>query len=243
MKKISLAALAIVAIGCFSNASAQDVQVSPTNRTIAVTASETLRLDPDLTIAHVGYHNYGPTKEATYTENVRAAEKITKALFAAGVPKESLETEALLLSLVDYGNCDLSSAEMKNQKFEALQTWQIRLPVPDAQKIVDVAVAAGATDVNPVQWVMADVHAPEAKASSAALAKARIAAEQIANQMAVKLGALSYVTNGQPLDMDFTVRSRYLQTVEVTGEAQPSLILYPHKVEKTGTVSAVFAIE
>jgi hypothetical protein len=55
---------------------------------------------------------------------------------------------------------------------------------------------------------MADVHALEAKASSAALAKARIAAEQIANQMAVKLGALLYVTNGQPQDMDFTVRSR-----------------------------------
>jgi uncharacterized protein YggE len=208
MKKISLAALAIVAIGYFSNASAQDVQVSPTNRTIAVTASETLRLDPDLAIAHVGYHNYGPTKEATYAENVRAAEKITKALFAAAVPKELLETEALLLSLVDYRNWDLSSAEKKNQKFEALQTWQIRLPVPDAQKIVDVAVAAGATDVNPVQWVMADVHALEAKASSAALAKARIAAEQIANQMTVKRGALLYVTNGQPQDMDFTVRSR-----------------------------------
>jgi uncharacterized protein YggE len=208
MKKISLAALAIVAIGYFSNASAQDVQVSPTNRTIAVTASETLRLDPDLAIAHVGYHNYGPTKEATYAENVRAAEKITKALFAAAVPKELLETEALLLSLVDYRNWDLSSAEKKNQKFEALQTWQIRLPVPDAQKIVAVAVAAGATDVNPVQWVMADVHALEAKASSAALAKARIAAEQIANQMTVKRGALLYVTNGQPQDMDFTVRSR-----------------------------------
>jgi hypothetical protein len=37
---------------------------------------------------------------------------------------------------------------------------------------------------------MADVHALEAKASSSALAKARRAAEQTANQMGVKLGAL-----------------------------------------------------
>jgi len=37
---------------------------------------------------------------------------------------------------------------------------------------------------------MADVHALEAKASSSALAQARRAAEQIANQMGVKLGAL-----------------------------------------------------
>jgi hypothetical protein len=243
MNKMLFAALTVVAIGCFFTASAQEVQVSPTNRTIAVTASETLRVDPDLAIAHVGYHNYGPTKEATYAENVRAAEKITQALFGAGVSKESLETEALLLSLVDYRNCDSSSDEKKNQKFEAQQTWEIRLPVPDAQKIVDVAVAAGATDVSPVQWVMADVHALEAKASSAALAKARVAAEQIAKQMGVKVGALLYVTNGQPQDMDFTVRSRYPQTVTVTAEAQPSLILFPQKVEKTGTVSAVFAIE
>jgi len=243
MKKISLAALAILAIGFSFNASAQDVQVSTTNRTIAVTASETLRVDPDLAIAHVGYHNYGPTKEAAYAENVRAAEKITKALFAAGVPKEALETEALQLSLVDFRNCDLSADEKKTQKFEAQQTWEIRLAVPDAQKIVDVAVAAGATDVNAVQWVMADIRALEAKASSTALAKTRVLAEQIANQMGVKLGALLYVTNGQPQDMEFVGRNRYAQSVTVTGALQPSLVLFPQKVEKTGTVSAVFAIE
>jgi uncharacterized protein YggE len=190
MKKLSLAALAIVAIGCFFIASAQDVQVRPTNRNIAVTASETLRVDPDLANTHAGYHKYGPTKEATYAENVRAAEKITKAMFAGGVPKESLETEALLLSLLDYRNCDVSSNEKKNQEFAAQQTWQVRLALPDAQKIVDVAVAAGATDVNPVQWLMVDVYALDAKASSAAFAKARIAAQQIAKQTGVKLGAL-----------------------------------------------------
>ena len=190
MKKISLAALAIVAIGSFFNASAQNVQVSPTNRTIAVTACETLRVDPDLAIAHVGSHNYGATKGAAYAENVRAAEKITKALFAAGAPKEALATEMLQLSLVDCRNCDLSADKKKNQEFEAQQTWKICLAVRAAQKIIDVAVAAGATDVNPVQGGMADVHALEAKASSSALAQARRAAEQIANQMGVKLGAL-----------------------------------------------------
>ena len=64
------------------------------------------------------------------------------------------------------------------------------MAVRAAQKIIDLAVAAGATDVNPVQGGMADVHALEAKASSSALAQARRAAEQIANQMGVKLGAL-----------------------------------------------------
>jgi uncharacterized protein len=243
MKKVSLAALALLAIGSFFNAFAQDVQISPTNRTIAVTASETLRVDPGLAIAHVGYHNYGPTKEAAYAESVRAAEKITQALFAAGVPKEALETEALQLSLVDFRNCDLSADEKQNQKFEAQQTWEIRLAVPDAQKIVDVAVAAGATDVNAVQWVMADVRVLEAKASSAALAKARVLAAQIANQMGVKLGALLYATNGQPQDMEFMDRNRYPKSVTVWEALQPSLILFPQKVEKTGTVSAVFAIE
>jgi uncharacterized protein len=241
--KILLTAMAIVGIGCFSNASAQDVHVSPTNRTIAVTASETLRVDPDLALAHVGYHNYAPTKEAAYAENVRAAEKIMRALFAAGVPKEAVETEMLQLSLVDVRNCDVSADEKKSSKFEAQQTWEIRVSVPDAQKIVDVAVAAGATDVSPVQWVMADVHALEAKASSAALAKARVAAEQIAKQTGVKLGVLLYVTNGQPQEMEFMDRKGYLKTMEVEEGLQPSLILFPQKVQKTGTVSAVFAIE
>jgi uncharacterized protein len=243
VRKVALVVMAVFGIGSFARVSAQDVQVSPSNRTISVLASETLRVDPDLAIATVGYSNFGATKEAAYSENLRAAEKITKALFDAGLSKEEVQTESLQLSAVDSPNHDWTAKERQDRKFQAEQSWKIRLKVSDAQKIVDLAVAAGATDVSPVQWVVADVHALEARASSAALEKARVLAEQIAKQMGVKLGVLLYATNWQPQDLEFVTRSGLTTTVTVSGEAQPSLVLFPRKVEKTGTVSAIFAIE
>lgn len=243
MSKIALVALTVFGIGCLFNAAAQDVQVSPSNRTISVLASETLRVEPDLAIARVGYSNFGATKETAYADNLRMVEKITKALFDAGLSKEDVETETLQLSVVDSPNHDWTAKERQDRKFQAEQSWKIRLKVSDAQKIVDLAVAAGATDVSPVQWVVADVHALEVRASSAALDKARVIAEQIAKQMGVKLGVLLYATNWQPQDLEFVTRSGLTTTVTVSGQAQPSLVLFPQKVEKTGTVSAIFAIE
>jgi hypothetical protein len=43
-----------------SGALAQDIQVNRQNKTIAVTADESVTADPEVAVLAIGYHNYAP---------------------------------------------------------------------------------------------------------------------------------------------------------------------------------------
>ena len=79
----------------------------------------------------------------------------------AGVPKEAVETETLNLGQEQqrYGTAASQSA-----KFTASQQWEIHSKTAEAQKVVDIAVAAGANQIEQVDWSVADDKQLEAKA-------------------------------------------------------------------------------
>jgi hypothetical protein len=75
----------------------QQILVNRQNKTIAITAEESVSVDPEVATITVGYQNYGPSKDAAYGENIRVSNEVTKALLNSGVPKSALETESLRL--------------------------------------------------------------------------------------------------------------------------------------------------
>jgi uncharacterized protein YggE len=221
----------------------QDVQVSRTNKTIAVTAEEAVEVNAEIGVLLLGYQNRAATKDAVYRENLLASERIVKALLDAGVPKQNIETSKL----------DLHERERDDNRkqapveFQALQTWTIRVRSDVAQTVVDVAVRAGANIVQDVEWTVADPVALEAKAGGAALAKARAIAEQMARGLGAKLGELIYASNRSPVakmwrgmraDTSSAMLSRATDKLP-----EPKLTIFPSPVRKEATVHAVFAIE
>jgi len=241
MKNTILTLAVLCAFMCVVSASAQEVQVSPANRTITVQATATVSVDPELAMVGVGYQNYGRTKDEAFAENKRAAQKIIQALLDAGIPQDTIETDDLQVSTVDRDR-DLSPAERKDRQYHVQQSWKIRVAVPEAQKVVDLAVSAGATEVRSVQWIVADLQVLEDKAAILALEKARGLADQMAKQMGVQLGAILSASNGVINDMEFIAHKRVSQTVTVNAAPQPSLKLFPEKIQRTTTVSVTYAI-
>jgi uncharacterized protein YggE len=67
-----------------------------------------------------------------------------------------------------------------------------------AQTVVDLAVKAGANEVDDVEWNVADPVALQAKASGAALAKARSIADQMAKGLGTKLESWSMPVTVHP---------------------------------------------
>ena len=222
----------------------QDIQVNRQNKTIAVTADESVSADPEVAVLTVGHRDFAPTYEAAFQENISASDKITKALLSAGVPMANIETEKLSLERVEpEGNW---TPEMKKERqFGAEQTWRVTVAVANAQELVDVAVRNGANYVEEVDWDVADPVALQAKASGAALAKAQLVAEQMARGLGTKLGELVYASNRAPANRFL----RSLQSVETAMASvappppPPHLKLFPQKVKSEATVYAVFAIE
>jgi hypothetical protein len=223
---------------------AQDIQVNRQNKTIAVTADESTTADAEVAILTIGYHDYGITQEVAFQENVRTAERITKALMDAKVPKANIETDKLRLARAEID--EKWTADMKkDRQFTAEQSWHMTVSAAEAQAVVDLAVRAGANEVDDVEWNVADPVALQARASGAALAKARTVANRMAQGLGTKLGELVYASNRAPVPKMW--RGATLNTeaaiLAPPPPPPPRLTLFPQKVKSEATVYAVFSIE
>lgn len=220
---------------------AQQIQVNRDNRTIAVSATQTVEADAEVAVVELGHHNYARTHDQAYEDNVRASDKIIRVLLGSGISKSSIDTESIQLSRVDPER-DWTKEQKAERQFEATQSWKIHVAAADAQKIVDLAVRAGANRVTGVDWQVKDPEALQAKASAAALAKARKLAESMATRLGAKLGELVYASNQTPVQRTLAL---YATTASVVAEAPPPphLKLLPKKVSQDATVYAVFALQ
>jgi uncharacterized protein len=170
---------------------AQDIQVNHENKTVAITVTKSVEVQPELGSVQIGYRNQGLLRSSVYEENGRQAQKIIESLLAAGVKKEDIQTEAVELVRVDE-----SPQEPQREgppRFEASQTWKIRAPVGEVQKVVDQAVAAGANQVSDVAWSVVDPDALDVRGRGEAIAKARQIAYEMAKSLGEKAGTLVYI--------------------------------------------------
>jgi uncharacterized protein len=224
---------------------AQDVQVNRQNKTIAVTADDSVTADAEVATLEIGYHNYAATQDVAFHDNARVAEQITKALLDANVPEANIETEKLRLTRTE--SAEIWTPEMKKERqFEATQSWHVTVSAKNAQRVVELAIKAGANEVDDVEWNVVDPIALQARAGSAALAKARAVADQMAKGLGTKLGEPLFASNRAPIAGTLN-GMRGTATVEVAEKIVaplPShLILFPEKVKAEATVYAVFSIE
>lgn len=176
----------------------QQILVNRQNKTIAITAEDSVSVDPEVATITLGFQNYLPTKDAAYQENLRVSNEVTNALLNGGVPKSALETESLRLQRVEPDE-RWTSEEKKDRQFQARQSWIIHVSAARAQAVVDMAIRAGANLLEALDWNVSDPNALQAKAGSAALAKAKTIAEQMAKGLNAKLGDLVYASNQAPV--------------------------------------------
>jgi uncharacterized protein len=126
-----------------------------TRKTIEVSATEKIEVIAEIATIKIGCQNQAATKDAAYAENTQLANKVIQALLEAGVPKDAIETESLNLAQEQ----NLYGAKLNQPlKYFASQKWQIRAQASEAQKIVDIAVAAGANQIENVEWSVKTRH-------------------------------------------------------------------------------------
>jgi uncharacterized protein YggE len=235
--------LALILLSWAFVASAQDIQINRQNKTIAVTADESVTADAEVAILAIGYHNFGPTQEAAFHENIRAAGQIAKAMLDEKIPEANIETDKLSLGRAQIDE-KWNDAMKKERQFQAEQSWHVTVPVSQAQIVVDLCVNAGANEVEDVEWNVLEPVALQAKAGGAALAKARTIAEQMAKGLGTKLGELVYASNRAPVAKMWRGMTVNTSTAMlVSADRQPKLRLFPEKVKSDATVYAVFSIE
>ena len=235
----SLCALVTFALFCGTSTFCQTNESNRQNRTIEVVVTETARVEPDIALVTLGCLAYGETHDQAYQANLRIADKVIKALFDAGLSKEQIESNAIELNETNADDVR-NRVDQKGRQFTAHQSWHIRLKASDAQKIIDIAVQAGANGIEDVNWEVSDPEALEGKARAAAMKKARATAAELAESAGDKLGELLYASNTVNGIMEQRGYDKSLQTESVMVSADRSatpafsLKLFPAKVEKEG---------
>jgi uncharacterized protein len=242
MNILHLSALTLAAVILASAPSrAQTIQVNKDNRTIAITATDKVIVMADTATVHIGFIAYGPDSDAAYATGSHLSNAIVKALTAASVPSDAIQSENQNVAPVQEYQIDkLTPAEKAQRKFQVTQSWTVRTPADNASKILDLAVKAGANQSGQIDWSLKDENAPQAEAAGKALQRARTVASEMAKGLSVKLGALIYASNETQAEPPHPIMRAMAASAVM--KAEP-LAINPRQIEKSATVYAVFAIE
>ena len=228
---IAALVLATVAAGAQQTTQPQ-LKVDSSNRTLTVSATDSVSVEPDLAILHIGFDTQPEDAKSAYADGARASNAIIAAVKQAGIPESAIRSESQYLDR-DFSN--------KQHKFVLRQQWTVKVSPERAAEILDIAVTAGATSSGQIDWTVKDEKALEAEALDKAAARNRANAEVLAKGMGVRLGALIYVSNQMsspgPRPMMFA------QAEQRVAAPPPQLSIEPHQVTREATVYAVFAIE
>ena len=214
---------------------------SDSRRTIETTTTEKISVLADAAIVKFGYTYTADTKDSAYAESVKAGNKIIKAIAGAGIPSDQIHSEALTLVRED-DSLQREAKSAAKPKYSALQEWRVHVSAVDAQKVIDLAVMAGANNIQGVEWTVDDPQMLRAKAYGVALERAKEMAAQSATQAGVKLGELVAIINGEESERFDKIAPAKRVTIEVQAAPLPNLVLFPGKVEREATVTVIYAI-
>lgn len=210
------------------------LKIDSSNRTLAVGAEQRVTAEPDIAVLHIGFETPISDAKSAYAAGAKASNQIISAIRHAGIPESDIRSEAQSLDPIDF----------KAHRFRLTQYWAVKVPPTRAAEILDIAISAGATDSGRIEWTVADEKALEDQALQQAAARARSDAEALARGMGVRLGPLAYVSNQvSGPTVPITYEQTNFAADRVGAALAPPLAIEPHKVSRTATVYAVFAIE
>jgi len=241
--RIGVAAAAMAGALGHAQMPGQGISVNRDNRTIAITATDSVITEADVATVHVGFITFGADHDTTYAAGSKVSNAIVSALKGAGVPADAIESVGQNLRAVQpYERQNFTDAEKAERHFVLDQTWTVRANAADAAKVLDVAVKAGANQSGQIDWSLKDENTPQVEAAGRALQHARTVAEEMARGLNVKLGVLIYASNTTQAEEVRPVMALMSRAVDAAPPPAP-LAINPRQIRKSATVYAVFAIE
>ncbi len=221
----------------------EGVAIGKENRTIAITASDSVLALADVATVHVGFVVYAADHDAAYAAGSASSNAVMQAIRGLGVAAEAIESESQNLGEVQpYQSNTLPEAERARRRWMLSQSWTVRTTPEDAPRVQDAAVKAGANQGGGIDWSLQDENALAAQAAGKALQRARAVAQEMARGLNVKLGALLFASNETQAAPVRPMPPMLRQEMKAAAAPRP-LAINPRRIERTATVYAVFSIE
>ena len=247
LRFVSTLAVTIL-LGSFEGASAQEIQISKDNKTVAITTSAEASALADVAIVSIGFESFGKDSDATYGQASGISNAIIASLTAAGIAKDAIESADQGLRPVEQNDDQEKARYATGIRFEFSQHWRVTVPAVKAATVLQIAIPAGANESGTVEWGLKDEDVLQAEAARKALEQARGIASTMAQSLGAKIGNLLYASNQAPTRTPFTNVGMGFGSGMGGGIMQPKLkvaplALSPARLSRSATVYAAFAIE
>lgn len=166
---------------------------SAENRTITVTGTDSVLVEPDTAEVAIGVVGEGADADTARRKAVETVEDVRAALEDAGVAADDIVTNGLYLN----PHYDYSSSSETIAGYEMRVELRVKgLALGQAGEAISIATAAGASSVDGVSYYRSDYDAQYEKALAAALEMAREKAEAICLSTGGSLGSAVSISEG-----------------------------------------------
>lgn len=225
--------------------SAQQIQISKDNKTIAITTSGDASAMADTAVVTVGFNTFGKDQDGTYADASRISNAIISALTGSGVPKDAIQSEEQNLSALEDNSDQDKDRYKQGLRFQFSQSWRVTVPADQAANVLHLAITSGANNSGGINWQLKDDDALQAQAAAKALEHARQIAERMAHGLGVTLGALVYASNQAPPRGIFANGMLNTESASLAGRRVnlKPLAISPERITQSTTVYAVFSID
>lgn len=195
-KALPILLFAALLLGACAGAATQAEQ-----RTINVTGTGTLHVEPDIAVVSLGVQTLGPDVGIAVQENNRRAKAVMEALLELGVTPEDMRTTNFYVS--SQPQFDPMGMPTGETSYTVDNTIFFTLRAPDKLgAVLQAALRAGSNSVQSVSYSVADPSVPMDEARQIAVADAQRQAQQLTAAAGTALGkVLSINEGGSPAPM------------------------------------------
>jgi uncharacterized protein YggE len=188
---LALTVAALAAAGCAGPLAHRAPDV------IAVTGRGQVAVKPDTALVRLGAETRRPALADATADVAQRMTAVLERLRAAGVRAEDVTTVRYAVTPLSARRPDGGDDPARIAGYHVVNVVEARVrDVGAVGRVVDAAVAAGATVIQDVRFTVADRRAAEARAREQAVAEARRTATELARAAGVALGPLVSLSEG-----------------------------------------------
>ena len=140
--------------------SAQQIQISKDNKTIAITTTADASALADTAVVTIGFNTFGKDQDSTYADASKTSNAIISAITTSGVTKDAIQSAEQNLSALNPADFQDKPRYEEGFRFQFSQSWRVTVPADQAANVLHLAITSGANNSGNIDWQLKERRRP-----------------------------------------------------------------------------------